>query len=219
MPSQSSRPRGVRPSPSAFRPPALPWVALTGLAVLAGAGPVSEAAPVRVSVAPLVVSAPLPAPEPGPLRTEALGLLARPTPPPEAAWRKLGPEVVPVLAALAEDMSIPDAQRMGAVTALARVESPQAGQTLRAMLEDAERPSEIRSQAAAALGQCLGFEAVQTLRARLEDRDLRIREAVAQALGRLGGQQVREVLEERLPLEDVPRVREALQRGLTLAEP
>ncbi|GMT95887.1 hypothetical protein KH5H1_00060 [Corallococcus caeni] len=189
--------------------------------MLAGAGPVSEAAPVRTTAAVVRASAPTSpsAVAPGPLRTEALGLLAQPNVAPETAWRRLGPEIVPVLAALAEDMSIPDAQRMRAVTALAGVEAPQAGQTLQAMLEDPHRPSDVRSQAAAALGQRLGFEAVKTLQARLEDHDLRIREAVAQALGRLGGQQVREVLEERLPLEDVPQVREALQQGLTLAEP
>ncbi|RKH93753.1 HEAT repeat domain-containing protein [Corallococcus sp. AB038B] len=219
MPSQPSRPRGVRPSPVPSRSASSRWLALAGLAVLAGVGPVSEAAPATAK-APTAASVPVPpAPVPGPLRTEALGLLSQPSVAPEAAWRRFGPEVVPVLAALAEDTSVPDAQRMRAVTALARVESPEAGQTLQAMLEDPHRPSDVRSQAAAALGQRLGFEAVKTLQARLEDRDLRLREAVAQALGRLGGQRVREVLEERLPLEDVPQVREALQQGLTLAEP
>nr|WP_164933300.1 HEAT repeat domain-containing protein [Corallococcus coralloides] len=192
-------------------------MALAGLALLAGVGPVSEAAPVPTK-APTAASVP-PAAVPGPLRTEALGLLSQPAVAPEAAWRRFGPEVVPVLAALAEDTSVPDAQRMRAVTALARVESPEAGQTLQAILEDPHRPSDVRSQAAAALSQRLGFEAVKTLQARLEDRDLRLREAVAQALGRLGGQRVREVLEERIPLEEVPQVREALQQGLTLAEP
>ncbi|RKG69789.1 HEAT repeat domain-containing protein [Corallococcus sp. CA054B] len=176
------------------------------------AAPVPTKGPTAASVSPAAVV-------PGPLRTEALGLLSQPTVAPEAAWRRFGPEVVPVLAALAEDTSVPDAQRMRAVTALARVESPEAGQTLQAMLEDPHRPSDVRSQAAAALSQRLGFEAVKTLQARLVDRDLRLREAVAQALGRLGGQRVREVLEERLPLEDIPQVREALQQGLTLAEP
>ncbi|RKH86671.1 HEAT repeat domain-containing protein [Corallococcus sp. AB045] len=216
MPSQPSRPRGVRHSPVLSRSASSRWVALAGLVVLAGVGPVSEAAPVHTK-APTAAS--VSATAPGPLRTEALGLLSQPTVAPEATWRRFGPEVVPVLAALAEDTSVPDAQRMRAVTALARVESPEAGQTLQAMLEDPHRPSDVRSQAAAALGQRLGFEAVKTLQARLEDRDLRLREAVAQALGRLGGQRVREVLEERLPLEDVPQVREALQQGLTLAEP
>ena len=218
MSSQPSSPRGVRPSPVPSRSAASRWVALTGLAVLAGAGPVSEAAPVRVQVLPAASVSPAPS-VPGPLRAEALGLLSQPNAAPDAAWRRLGPGVVPVLAALAEDTSVPNAQRMRAVTALARVETPEAGQTLQAMLEDPHRPSDVRSQAAAALGQRLGFEAVKTLRARLEDSDLRLREAAAQALGRLGGQQVREALEERLPLEDVPQVREALQQGLTLAEP
>ncbi|MFP2902213.1 HEAT repeat domain-containing protein [Corallococcus sp. 4LFB] len=81
------------------------------------------------------------------------------------------------------------------------------------MLEDPHRPSDVRSQAAAALGQRLGFEAVKTLQARLEDHDLRIREAVAQALGRLGGQQVREVLEERLPWRTSPGCVKHSSRG------
>jgi hypothetical protein len=181
MPSQPSRPRGVRPSPVPSRSFSSRWVALAGLAVLAGVGPVSEAAPVTAQ-APAVASVP-PAAVPGPLRTEALGLLSQPSVAPEAAWRRLGPEIVPVLAALAEDTSVPDAQRMRAVTALARVDSPEAGQTLQAMLEDPHRPSDVRSQAAAALGQRLGFEAVKTLQARLEDRDLRLREAVARSAG------------------------------------
>ncbi|RKH11412.1 HEAT repeat domain-containing protein [Corallococcus sp. CA053C] len=210
MPSLPSRHPGVRPSP-------LRWVGLISLAVLASAGPLSEAAPARVTVK---TSAPTPldAPVPGPLREEALKLLAQPTVA-GAAWRRLGPEVVPVLAALAEDPSVPDVQRMRAVAALAQVESPEAGPTLQALMEDPRRSADVRARAAAALGQCLGFEAVKALSARLEDRDVRIREAVAQALGRLGGQRVRETLEERLPLEDVPQVREALQQGLTLAEP
>ncbi|RKG76548.1 HEAT repeat domain-containing protein [Corallococcus terminator] len=158
------------------------------------------------------------APAPGPLRDEALRLLAQPSVR-GTAWSRLGPEVVPVLAALTEDPSVPDAQRMRAVTALSLVEAPQAGPTLQAMMEDPQRPADVRTRAAAALGQCLGFEAVTALRARLEDQDVRIRAAVAQALGRLGGQQVREALEERLPREEVPQVREALQQGLTLAEP
>ncbi|WP_158626163.1 HEAT repeat domain-containing protein [Corallococcus praedator] len=194
---------------------------LFGLAVLAGVGAVSNAAPARASVhAAAQPSSPPPsvAPVPGPLRDEALRLLAQPSLA-GAAWRSLGPDVVPVLAALTEDPNVPDAQRMRAVTALSLVEAPQAGQTLQAMMEDPRRPADVRTRAAAALGQCLGFEAVTALRARLEDRDVRIREAVAQALGRLGGQQVREALEERLPREDVPQVREALQQGLTLAEP
>jgi hypothetical protein len=211
MPSLSSRRRGGRPPLASSS-----WVGLFGLAVLAGLGPASAAAPERFNVQrEPEVPAPIAPPA---LRAEALGLLSQPASP-GAAWARLGPQVVPVLAALAEDPSVPDAQRSQAVSVLARVEASEAGPTLQAMLEDPHRSLEVRTRAAAALGQCLGFEAVKTLQARLDDRDLRIREAVAQALGRLGGQQVREVLEERLPREDSPSVREALQQGLTLAEP
>jgi HEAT repeat protein len=65
----------------------------------------------------------------------------------------------------------------------------------------------------------VGTEAVSSLLPLLEDRDERVRVAVARALGRLGGSQVQQALEERLPLEEAPLVREAIQQGLTFVEP
>ena len=91
--------------------------------------------------------------------------------------------------------------------------------SIREVLEDARAPADARASAASALGRCLGLEAIPTLITRLEDREVRVREAVAVALGRLGGQQARQALEDRLPMEEQPLVREALQRGLTLVEP
>jgi hypothetical protein len=43
--------------------------------------------------------------------------------------------------------------------------------------------------------------------------------AVARALGRLGGAQAQQALEERIPEEEDPLVREALQQGLTFIQP
>lgn len=91
--------------------------------------------------------------------------------------------------------------------------------SLREVLEDSRAPADVRANAATALGRCKGLDAIPTLLTRLQDREDRVREAVAVTLGRLGGQQVRQALEERLPLEERPLVREALQRGLTLVEP
>lgn len=96
---------------------------------------------------------------------------------------------------------------------------PEALPVLSAVLSDARAPAGVRASAASALGRHLGLEAIPTLISRLEDREDAVREAAAVALGRLGGQQARQALEDRLPLEEQPLVREALQRGLTLVEP
>jgi HEAT repeat protein len=96
---------------------------------------------------------------------------------------------------------------------------PEALPVLSAVLGDARAPASVRASAASALGRYLGLEAIPTLISRLVDREDQVREAAAVALGRLGGQQARQALEDRLPLEERPLVREALQRGLTLVEP
>ncbi|NPC86819.1 HEAT repeat domain-containing protein, partial [Pyxidicoccus fallax] len=137
----------------------------------------------------------------------------------EDAWRRLGPQAVPVLTSLAVDSSLPIARRALAMTSLSLVDPAQGAQSIREVLEDARAPADVRANAATALGRSLGLEAIPTLISRLEDREDSVREAVAVALGRLGGQQARQALEDRLPVEERPLVREALQRGLTLVEP
>ena len=139
--------------------------------------------------------------------------------PREETWRQLGPDVVPVLTSLARDREAPTSRRAMALTSLALVDPAGGADSIREVLEDARAPAAVRASAAPALGRSLGPEAVPTLLSRLQDREDRVREAVAVALGRLGGQQVRQALEDRLPLEERPLVREALQRGLTLLEP
>lgn len=115
--------------------------------------------------------------------------------------------------------SAPTVSPVGALRAQGVVEPACGTGPIREVLEDARAPADARASAAAALGRCLGLEAIPTLITRLEDREDRVREAVAVALGRLGGQQARQALEDRIPMEEQPLVREALQRGLTLAEP
>ncbi|WP_240360529.1 HEAT repeat domain-containing protein [Pyxidicoccus caerfyrddinensis] len=137
----------------------------------------------------------------------------------EEAWRRLGPDAVPVLTALAVDRATPIARRALALTSLAVVDPAGGAGSIREVLEDARAPADVRASAAVALGRCLGLDAIPPLLNRLQDREDRVREAVAVTLGRLGGQQVRQALEDRLPLEEQPLVREALQRGLTLVEP
>lgn len=167
-------------------------------------------------------SGPLAAPAPvRGLRSEVTSLLARPEafPPYENDWKPLGPAALGVLEELAADPKAPAPQRARAVTSMAAVDHPQASERLRALAQDTGAQPTLRASAATALGLRVGTEAVSTLLPLLEDRDERVREAVARALGRLGGPQAKQALEERLPLEETPLVREALQQGLTFVEP
>lgn len=188
--------------------------------LLAGSGGMARMS-TRAPVEPPSPSAASPDAPAGELRARVLELLdtSQGTAPREEAWRRLGPEAVPVLTALAVDRDAPVARRALAVTSLALVDPAGGAGSIREVLEDARAPADVRASAATALGRSLGLDAIPTLLNRLQDREDRVREAVAVALGRLGGQQVRQALEDRLPLEEQPLVREALQRGLTLVEP
>ncbi len=159
-----------------------------------------------------------PAPE---LRSEVASLLARPEafPPYETDWKPLGPAALGILEELASDPKAPAPQRARAVTSMAAVDHPQASDRLRSLLQDRSAQPTLRASAATALGLRAGTEAVSTLLPLLEDRDEHVRAAAARTLGRLGGLQVRQALEERLPLEEAPLVREAIQQGLTFVEP
>jgi hypothetical protein len=166
--------------------------------------------------------APLAAPAPAKgLRSEVASLLARPEafPPYENDWKPLGPAALGVLEEVASDPKAPSPQRARAVTSMAAVDHPRAAERLRVLVQDPRAQSTLRASAATALGLRLGTEAVSMLLPLLEDRDEDVRAAVARALGRLGGTQVQQALEERLPLEEDPLVREALQQGLTFVEP
>ncbi|QSQ16172.1 HEAT repeat domain-containing protein [Myxococcus landrumensis] len=164
-------------------------------------------------------AATLPA-SPSELRAQVLALLdASQGPVREEQWRRLGTQAVPVLSALAMDNSVVPSRRSRAIASLALVDPTQGARSIQEVLDDTHAPVDVRVSAAEALAQCMGVEAIGLLAARLADREAPVREAVALTLGRLGGQQARQVLEERLPVEERPLVREALQRGLTLAEP
>ena len=155
------------------------------------------------------------------LRSEVASLLARPEafPPFERDWKPLGPGALGVLEELAANPRTPSPQRARAVTSMAAVDHPQASERLRSLMRDSRAQPTLRASAATALGLRVGTEAVSTLLPLLEDRDEDVRAAVARALGRLGGTQVQQALEERLPLEEDPLVREAIQQGLTFVEP
>ncbi|MBU8900061.1 HEAT repeat domain-containing protein [Corallococcus sp. M34] len=194
------------------------WLVGSALGVLAVGGLAAEAALAPVTHSLSVDAAPS---TEGGLRDRVLGLLEH-SPLEEGAreqWRELGTGAVPILAELAKSHDVPSERRALAVASLAVVAPPQGADTIGVLLADPHAPSEVRASAAAALGRSLGLEATSPLLAQLQDRDARVRTAVAQALGRLGGQEVRQALEDQVALEESAQVREALQRSLTLTEP
>ncbi|SEN00221.1 HEAT repeat-containing protein [Stigmatella aurantiaca] len=157
---------------------------------------------------------------PAGVRGEVLSLLDRAgAVPQETEWKPLGPAALSVLEELAADPQMPPQRRSRAVTFMAAVDHPQATDRLQAFLQNGDTQPDLRASAATALGLRVGTGAVPTLLPFLQDRSDPVREAVARALGRLGGAQVQQALEERLPLEEVPGVREALQQGLTFTLP
>lgn len=162
-----------------------------------------------------------PAPASGPaLRAHVEALLQEPDALGHVAdWLRLGPGAFPVLEQVVADSQAPASQREHAVAAMALVENAEATERLLALLRDSGALPSLRANAALALGLRAGPEALDSLRPHLEDPQLVVREAVAVALGRLGSAEAQQALEERLPFEEDPLVREAIQQGLSLAVP
>ncbi|QQR47290.1 HEAT repeat domain-containing protein [Myxococcus xanthus] len=187
--------------------------------LLAGSGGLARMSASTSSEPALVTSAPSPGADVHAQVVALLDATTRTGTPSDDAWKRLGPGAAPVLSALVVDKGTPTARRTLAVSSLALVDPSGGAVTIRDVLEDAKAPAVVRASAADALRQCLGLDAIPTLISRLQDPESQVREAVAVALGRLGGQQARQALEDRLPIEERALVREALQRGLTLVEP
>jgi HEAT repeat protein len=183
------------------------------LALLFGPGAPPHAAPSSQASAG--------SPPPQALRTQVASLLDQPDalPPYGTRWQPLGPAAFGVLEELASNPKLPASQRARAVTSMAAVDHPQAGEHLRALLGDMSTEPPLRASAATALSLRAGTDAIPALLPYLQDPNRQVRMAVARALGRLGGSQAQQALEERLPIEEEPLVREALQQGLTFLEP
>lgn len=183
--------------------------------LLFGHGSSLQAAP--AAAAPQPASSP-PSEE---LRAQVVSLLEQSDafPPYGTRWQPLGPAALGVLEEVASNPKAPAPQRVRAVTSIAAVDHPQATDYLRTLLQDTRTQSPLRASAATALSLRAGLDSIPTLLPFLEDRDEQVRVAVARALGRLGGAQVQQALEDRIPSEENPLVREALQQGLTFIEP
>jgi HEAT repeat protein len=123
------------------------------------------------------------------------------------------------LFALAAALLLGPGGSLQAAPATPTPELPAETHQLQALLQDRRAEPSLRASAATTLGLSVGVDAIPTLLPLLQDRDEHVRASVARALGRLGGAQVQQALEERIPLEEDPLVREALQQGLTYVEP
>ncbi|MGZ3457464.1 MAG: HEAT repeat domain-containing protein [Archangium sp.] len=203
----------ARPS-RRWRAPLVQMCSLAAL-LLSGPSPLGEAAAARMP--PSAPGSPRPR---GSLHEEILRLLeSSESLPREADWASLGPEAFTELAGLASNPKVPEPQRTRAVAAMAVVEHPEAARRLQELLRSPASPASVRAAATLALGRRAGLEAIPLLTPLLEDPSEQVRATAAQTLGRVGGAEVRKVLEDRLPLEESLAVREAIQQGLSYLEP
>ena len=153
-------------------------------------------------------------------RERILGLLdGSETPPREADWAALGPGALPELLALVRDPEVSALRRTRAVASLAVVTHPDASRQLTELLQAPGLPPPVRAAAVLSLQRRAGLAALPALAPLLQDGDAQVRSTTARALGRMGGQEARRALEERLSTEEQAEVREALQQGLSDVEP
>jgi HEAT repeat protein len=137
----------------------------------------------------------------------------------EADWKQLGPGALAVLEKLCKDSAKLPAQRARAVDALALVDSPEASLGLKTLLSDPKLAANYRSRAAAALGQRDGSGATPALRPLLVEASPQLRESAIRTLTRVGGEDARRALEDRLSREEDGNLRELIQRSLTKLQP
>jgi HEAT repeat protein len=213
MPLTTAPARG--PAPRRRRWPLAPARPCTlALLLLAGAGPA------RALAADPPPSASAQPPRQA-LREEASRLLEAPSAlqPQEADWAPLGPDALGLLEEIAANPKAPLELRSRAIAAMAVIAHPEASSRLQALVESSRTPPPLLAAAVLALGRRTGVLAVPTLAPLLAHPSEKVRQAAAHTLGRLGSPEARRLLEERLPLEEEPAVREVIQQGLTHAEP
>lgn len=138
---------------------------------------------------------------------------------PEESWRALGESAVIPLVQVANAAEVPMTQRRAAVHALGVLAIPDATGALRAILEDRRAPEPLRIEATEALARVEGQAALPQLLPLIAQGSAALCAAAADALSKLGGEEVREALETRLEHEVDPELRARLQRSLTRLHP
>jgi|GEM_PF-6008690 len=137
----------------------------------------------------------------------------------DADWKKLGAGAMTILEQIFNDAAESPFKRTRAVDSLAQVDNPEASDRLKAILADSNVGTQYRSTAAWALGRREGASAAHWLHPRLGDPNRSVREAVIRTLASVGGEEARKSLEERLPKEEDPKLREFIQRTLIKIQP
>ncbi len=137
----------------------------------------------------------------------------------EADWKLLGAGAMHILVQIYSDRAAPPSKRARAVDSLAQVDSPDATAKLKAILADSSVGPQYRSTAAVALGRREGPAATQWIHPLLGDSNRHVREAAIRGLASVGGDQARRSLEDRLPKEEDPNLREFIQRSLIKIQP
>jgi HEAT repeat protein len=136
----------------------------------------------------------------------------------EATWRAMGEGAVGPLSRIAESKRTPMPQRLRAVRAMGWVEGAGAVAALRKLASSAGVDAAVRAEAAAALQNRVEEDAAP-LTALLGSQNVQVRETAVRAVVRVGGDEAKGRLEERVGEEPVVAVRELIQRGLTTLEP
>ncbi|HUB08165.1 MAG TPA: HEAT repeat domain-containing protein [Myxococcales bacterium] len=144
------------------------------------------------------------------------------TPPPSEQLLAQGPGVFHALDAIFHDPTAKLSTRGRALASMANLDDDRGFAELRGVLASpsttAPQPFFART-AIDALARAQGARAVSAIADALTWKDPGVREAAADALGRIGGPDARAALQARLALESDPGVRAALERALAKATP
>ncbi len=167
-----------------------------------------------VALASSLVAAPAEA-QAGPTRASVRQLLSGiEDVPTDADWRRVGDRALPLLIELYNDPREAPYVRLRAVGATAAFPVPAVRTFLRAVARAPEQSDLFVAEAVEALARGFGAAAVPDVAAFLGHEEPVVREAAARALARVGGDDARRALRERLRVEPLDYVRETLTRAL-----
>jgi len=131
--------------------------------------------------------------------------------PTQASLSALGPGVAAELMELAEDTTLPHTRRARALHALGWFPSEETHAVLTAALDGQD--ALFARKAAYALANGWGERALDDLSRALSSDDVQLRIAAANALGNVGTEASKALLDQRLPVETVPAVRETIEKN------
>lgn len=149
----------------------------------------------------------------GELRDDVVAQLdAIEEPPTRESLAALGDGVAAELIAIAQDSSATRTHRAKALHALGYFPSADSRLVLTTALDGGD--SKLQRRAVHALANGWGQAAVADVTPALSSSDVQLRAAAAKALGRVGGPDARAALQQRLPSETEPMVREIIEAAL-----